>query len=90
MRWVVGCLIRCICLVTMKGGEVIAQSYPAQTWLTFRQALALGGAVRKGARGCTVFFANRFVPKGEKARAEEHGTEPLFKRPTIQRRGQFW
>lgn len=57
-------------------GEVIAQGYPAQNWLTFRQARALGGAVRKGERGCTVFFANRFVPKGEKARAEEHGTEP--------------
>jgi antirestriction protein ArdC len=57
-------------------GEVIAQGYPAQNWLTFRQALDLGGAVRKGERGATVFFANRFIPKGEKARAEEKGTEP--------------
>lgn len=57
-------------------GEVIAQGYPAQTWLTFRQALDLGGIVRKGERGCTVFFANRFIPKGEKARAEAEGTDP--------------
>jgi antirestriction protein ArdC len=57
-------------------GEVIAQGYFAQNWLTFRQSLDLGGAVRKGERGATVFFANRFVPQAEKARAVEKGTEP--------------
>jgi len=57
-------------------GEVIAQGYQAQNWLTFRQALQVGGAVRRGERGATVFFANRFVPQAEKARAQEKGTEP--------------
>src|SRR3569833_907904 len=33
---------------------VIDKAYPAQRWLTFRQALDLGGAVRKGERGTTV------------------------------------
>lgn len=44
-------------------GAVVEQGFAAQAWLTFRQALALGGAVRKGERGTTVVFADRFVPK---------------------------
>jgi len=32
-------------------GAVIAHGYPAQSWLTFRQALARGGNVRKGEHG---------------------------------------
>lgn len=47
-------------------GAVIEGGYPSQNWLTFRQALAAGGAVRKGERGRTVFYADRFVPKGER------------------------
>ena len=35
-------------------GEVIEKAYTGQSWLTFRQALALGGHVRKGERGTTV------------------------------------
>lgn len=44
-------------------GAVIELGYARQAWLTFRQALSLGGAVRKGERGTTVVFADRFVPK---------------------------
>ncbi|WP_296721411.1 zincin-like metallopeptidase domain-containing protein [Erythrobacter sp.] len=47
-------------------GAVIEGGYPSQGWLTFRQALAAGGCVRKGERGRTVFYADRFVPKGER------------------------
>ena len=57
-------------------GAVIERGYAAQTWLTFRQALALGGAVRKGERGTTVVYADRFVPREEKQRAAEVGDEP--------------
>ena len=32
-------------------GAVIQQGYPTQHWLTFRQALSIGGNVRKGERG---------------------------------------
>lgn len=35
-------------------GAVIEGCYPSQDWLTFRQALAAGGCVRKGERGHTV------------------------------------
>ncbi|WP_343614672.1 ArdC-like ssDNA-binding domain-containing protein [Novosphingobium sp.] len=37
--------------------------YTAQRWLTFKQAEALGGHVRKGERGVTVCYADRFTPK---------------------------
>lgn len=45
--------------------EAAANGYPAQGWLTFRQALAAGGAVRKGEKGTTIFYAARFTPRGE-------------------------
>jgi len=32
-------------------GAVIEGGYPSQDWLTFRQALAAGGCIRKGERG---------------------------------------
>lgn len=43
-------------------GAVIEGCYPSQDWLTFRQALAAGGCVRKGERGQTIFYADRFTP----------------------------
>src|SRR5215831_3925670 len=56
-------------------GAVIEHGFLAQSWLTFRQALALGGHVRKGERGTTVVYADRFVPDDEKRRTEETGDE---------------
>lgn len=41
------------------------REFTAQRWLTFKQAEALGGHVRKGERGVTVCYADRFTPKGE-------------------------
>lgn len=68
-------------------GAVIEHGYAAQTWLTFRQALALGGNVRKGEHGTTVVYADRFVPDDEKRRARETGEEaqaiPFLKRFTV-------
>jgi antirestriction protein ArdC len=57
-------------------GAVIERSFPAQSWLTFRQALGLGGNVRKGEQGTTVVYADRFIPEDEKKRAAETGEEP--------------
>ena len=57
-------------------GAVIAQGFACQHWLTFRQALDLGGNVRKGERGTTVCYADRFIPKGEIERARQDGDEP--------------
>jgi antirestriction protein ArdC len=55
---------------------VIERGFSGQNWLTFRQALGLGGHVRKGEKGTTVVYADRFIPDGERRRAEEDGDEP--------------
>ena len=44
-------------------GAVIEGGYPSQDWLTFRQALAAGGCVRRGERGQAIFYADRFTPE---------------------------
>ncbi|MCK1754628.1 DUF1738 domain-containing protein [Bradyrhizobium sp. 137] len=51
------------------------RAFTGQSWLTFRQALLLGGHVRKGERGTTIVYADRFVPADEKRRASENGEE---------------
>ncbi|MBI1207273.1 MAG: DUF1738 domain-containing protein [Azospirillum sp.] len=55
---------------------VVRRGFTTQSWLTFRQALGLGGHVRKGETGTTVVFADRFVPPDERRRAERDGDEP--------------
>jgi antirestriction protein ArdC len=55
---------------------VIEWGFAGQSWLTFRQALGLGGNVRKGEHGTTVVFADRFTPDQERQRAERDGDEP--------------
>jgi antirestriction protein ArdC len=55
---------------------VIDRGFSAQSWLTFRQALGLGGNVRKGEHGTTVVYADRFTPDEERRRAERDGDEP--------------
>ena len=68
-------------------GAVIEHGFTGQSWLTFRQALSLGGHVRKGERGTTVVYADRFIPNDEKKRAAESGEEaqaiPFLKRFTV-------
>ena len=68
-------------------GAVIEHGFPGQSWLTFRQALSLGGNVRKGERGTTVVYADRFTPEDEKRRAREAGEDaqasPFLKRFTV-------
>jgi antirestriction protein ArdC len=65
----------------------IDAGYSAQSWLTFRQAAAAGGMVRRGEHGVTVYYADRFVPEQEKQRAEAVGDEaravPFLKRFTL-------
>jgi antirestriction protein ArdC len=67
--------------------SVIERGFTGQSWLTFRQALSLGGHVRRGERGTTVVYADHFVPSAEKRRAAEVGEEaqtvPFLKRFTV-------
>jgi antirestriction protein ArdC len=55
---------------------VVERGYATQSWLTFRQSVALGGHVRKGERGTTVVYADRFVPDDVRDRARERGEQP--------------
>ncbi len=68
-------------------GAVIERGFSGQSWLTFRQALSMGGNVRKGERGTTVVYADRFVPEDEKRCARETGEDaqaiPFLKRFTL-------
>ncbi|HEX5776205.1 MAG TPA: zincin-like metallopeptidase domain-containing protein [Caulobacteraceae bacterium] len=46
--------------VILLWAEAVSRGYTAPIWITFQQALALGAHVRKGERGSTVVYANRF------------------------------
>jgi antirestriction protein ArdC len=52
------------------------RGFTGQNWLTFRQALKIGAHVRKGERGTTVVYADRFIPWRERERAAETGDTP--------------
>jgi antirestriction protein ArdC len=68
-------------------GAAVERGFTVQSWVTFRQALALGGNVRKGEHGTTVVYADRFVPDDERRRAVATGddarTIPFLKRFTV-------
>lgn len=66
---------------------IIDRGFSTSRFLTFRQALELGGNVRKGERGMTVVYAHRFTPQQERDRAHAEdrapGTIPFLKRYTV-------
>ncbi|SHL52196.1 Antirestriction protein ArdC [Sphingobium sp. YR657] len=68
-------------------GAAISGKYASQSWLTFKQAIEAGGHVRKGEKGTTVVFADRFIPEAEKARAAQTGEDaravPFLKTYTL-------
>ncbi|WP_343616952.1 zincin-like metallopeptidase domain-containing protein [Novosphingobium sp.] len=73
--------------VLLLWGSVIEFAYPSQGWLTFKQALEAGGNVRKGEKGVSVVYADRFTPQAEKERAQQSGGDarsiPFLKRFTV-------
>lgn len=54
---------------------VIERGYRSQRWLTFQQALSLGGHVRRGEKGTVVCYADRFTPRAEEERARDEDRE---------------
>jgi antirestriction protein ArdC len=52
------------------------RGFTSHNWLSFRQALKLGGHVNKGEKGTTAVYADRFIPSRERQRAAETGEEP--------------
>lgn len=72
--------------VLLLWSRAMSQGFAAPTWMTFRQALALGGQVRRGAQGATVVYANRFRRKGEAGRegdAQGERSIPFLKAYTV-------
>jgi antirestriction protein ArdC len=54
--------------------RLFEQGFGSQRWLTYRQAQALGGNVRKGEQGTTVCYADRFTPRdGDTVRSGTDG-----------------
>ena len=51
------------------------KGFASNYWVTFKQCIAMGGSVRKGEHGTHVYFADKFVPEKEKARAEQDGDQ---------------
>lgn len=64
-------------------GAVFQRGFSSQSWLTRRQALALGGHVRKGEGGTMIVYAARFSPRLGRMAARggyKSGTIPFLKR----------
>ena len=61
--------------VLLLWGSAIERGYTSSFWLTYKQAAALGGNIRKGERGTTVCYASKFIPKKEQARASRDGDD---------------
>jgi len=55
--------------------SAIEQGFSSQRWLTYRQAEAAGGHVRRGEKGTVVCYADRFTPREEAARARDEDRE---------------
>ncbi|AAM54911.2 conjugal transfer antirestriction protein (plasmid) [Rhizobium etli CFN 42] len=70
--------------VLLLWSEAIARGFASPRWMTFRQAIELGGAVRRGETGTTVVFASSFI----RAETTETGAEierdiPFLKTYTV-------
>lgn len=52
---------------------VASRGFSSHAFLTFRQAAALGGTVRRGERGVGIIYTHRFVPTAERQHADQEG-----------------
>jgi antirestriction protein ArdC len=64
--------------VLLLWSEGMARGFSSPMWMTFKQALELGAAVRKGETGSTVVFANRFTKSESDGRGNEVDREIPF------------
>ena len=64
--------------VLLLWSEAFARGLANPMWMTFKQALELGGAVRKGETGSMVVFASRFTRTETDAAGEEFDREIPF------------
>ncbi|MFH1554800.1 MAG: zincin-like metallopeptidase domain-containing protein [Pseudomonadota bacterium] len=70
--------------VLLLWSEAAAQGFSSPVWMTFKQALELGGAVRKGESGSMVVFASRFKKTETDAAGDAVNREiPFLKSYTV-------
>lgn len=70
--------------VLLLWSEAVSRDYAASTWMTFRQALELGGNVRKGETGTMVVYANRIRKTETNANGDDVEHEiPFLKAYTV-------
>ncbi len=70
--------------VLLLWSEAIARGFANPMWMTFKQALELGGAVRKGETGSMVVFASRFTKTETDSAGEEFDRDiPFLKAYTV-------
>jgi antirestriction protein ArdC len=71
--------------VLMLWGAAMEKGYSAPIWMTFKQALELGGAVRKGEHGSLVVYASTFSrTEANEATGEESARDiPFLKSYTV-------
>lgn len=70
--------------VLLLWSEAMACGYGSAMWMTFKQALELGGAVRKGETGTMVVFASRFTKTETDTSGQEQDREiPFLKAYTV-------
>lgn len=70
--------------VLLLWSEATAQGFFSPVWMTFRQSIELGGAVRKGESGATVVFASRFTKSETNSNGGEVEREiPFLKAYTV-------
>ena len=55
--------------------RLFERGFGSQRWLTYAQAKAAGGHVRRGEEGTTICYADRFVPQDEQERARDEQRE---------------
>ena len=56
----------------------MAGGYSAPIWMTYKQAQALGGQVRKGSKGETIVYADKLRRSETDDQGEEHQVEIPF------------
>ncbi|MET4118383.1 hypothetical protein ABIB85_004832 [Bradyrhizobium sp. JR1.5] len=57
--------------VVLLWSEAVARGFTSPIWMTFKQALELGGHIRKGETGTMVVYANKIT----KTETDEHGDD---------------
>lgn len=70
--------------VLLLWGEAFRKGYRHHGWLTFKQARALGGHVKKGEHGCHVVYASSFTKHEQQENGEEEDRKiPFLKSYTV-------